>query len=356
MRPVQTMNGIKFTIVSACRNEASHIAALLASIEQQKLEGVGWEAILADGMSTDGTREYLDKFTKDNPRFRVIANPQRIVSTGLNAAIQAAHGEIIIRMDAHTAYDENYCAKCIETLLATCADNVGGPARTRVKGVLARAVAAAYHSRFSTGGAHFHDVNYEGYVDTVTYGCWRKETLERLGMFDEALVRNQDDELNLRIIRNGGKVWQNPAIISWYSPRPNIPALFRQYFQYGFWKVHVIRKHRRPGSWRHLVPAAFIVLNVALLVAGIAGLLLGAAWLMLLWMALFGTYAAANLLASLVAAKNEGWDTLPYLPLVFGAYHISYGSGFLLAMLQSGGTAASAAGPRSETVFTRISR
>jgi GT2 family glycosyltransferase len=195
---------------------------------------------------------------------RTIDNPRRVVSPGLNAAIRAARGAIVIRMDAHTSYAPDYCRRCVAELERTGADNVGGPARTRTQGTRARAFAAAYHSPFSTG-ARFHDENYEGWIDTVPYGCWRKETLERLGLFDETLVRNQDDELNLRLIRAGGKIWQSPDIVSWYSPRATLTALFLQYFQYGFWKAAVVRKHRLPGSWRHLVPVAFVLTHILLL-------------------------------------------------------------------------------------------
>ncbi len=344
----------KISIISACRNEVRHIGEFLDSIATQELAGLDWEVIVADGMSSDGTGEFLEQYCQANPRFRVIANPGKIVSTGLNAAIKAATGEIIIRMDAHTMYAADYSARCVETLLKTGADNVGGPARTQVKGVIPRAVAAAYHSRFSTGGARFHQDNFEGFVDTVTYGCWKKSTLERLGLFDENLVRNQDDELNLRIIRSGGKVWQNPAIVSWYSPRPSISALFKQYFQYGFWKVKVIQKHGRPGSWRHLVPATFVAGMAALLVIGVVALFAGYKLPAILWLSLVGLYALANLAASAVAAQQEGWDTLPYLPFVFGAYHFSYGSGFLMGLLQFGHR------PQAqvpvESVFTKLSR
>src|SRR5258707_4602609 len=234
---------VKVTIIVACRNEIKKICGFLNSLLSQDMTGISWEGIIADGMSDDGTREVLEQYTAQHPQLHVITNRGRIVSTGLNAAICGARGEIIIRMDAHTFYAPNYCRLCVETLERTGADNVGGPARTRAVGTRARAVAAAYHSRFSTGGARFHDVNYEGWVDTVPYGCWRKITLERIGLFDETLVRNQDDELNLRLLRAGGQTRQSPAIVSWYSPRPTVSSLFYQYFQYGFWKLAVIRKH-----------------------------------------------------------------------------------------------------------------
>ena len=257
-------NSIQVSIIVACRNEGKHIRAFMDSLLTQDMAGLSWEAIIADGMSDDGTHEVLQDYATRCPQLKVIANAARIVSTGLNAAIGAAFGEIIIRMDAHTSYASDYCRQCVETLERTGADNVGGPARTNAVGVRARAVAAAFHSRFSTGGARFHDVSYEGWVDTVPYGCWRKTTLERIGLFDEMLVRNQDDELNLRLSRAGGKIWQSPTIVSWYSPRATLSNLFHQYFQYGFWKVAVIRKHRLPGSWRHGVPVAFILVNLIL--------------------------------------------------------------------------------------------
>ena len=242
--------------------------------------------------------------------------------------------------------------------MSTGAGNVGGPARTKARGTVHRAIAAAYHSRFSTGGAKFHDENYEGWVDTVPYGCWKKETLDRIGRFDETLIRNQDDELNLRLIRAGEKIWQTPAIVSWYSPRPTVWSLFHQYFQYGFWKVAVIRKHRIPGSWRHLVPAGFVAANIVLLtaaiLAGIAGTpaefaIFGGAWGLL-----FGTYVLANLGASAAAARKSGLATLPWLPLVFAAYHFSYGLGFLIGMFRlfmSPLTTFS-----NESIFSRITR
>lgn len=322
---------MQLTIVVACRNERRHIRELLDSILAQDMGGMTWEAIVADGMSDDGTREILREYSARDPRLCVVDNPRRVVSPGLNAAIRAARGAMIIRMDAHTCYAPDYCRKCVTTLERTGADNAGGPARTRTQGTRARAFAAAYHSRFSTG-ARFHDENYEGWIDTVPYGCWRKETLERLGLFDEHLVRNQDDELNLRLIRAGGKIWQSPDIVSWYSPRATLKALFVQYFQYGFWKAAVIRKHKLPGSWRHLIPVTFVAAHIALFVTcaltALAGrkafVLAGGAWATLIL-----AYALANLSASAAAAQKSGWATFPYLPAVFTVYHISWGLGFL---------------------------
>jgi succinoglycan biosynthesis protein ExoA len=322
------------SIIAACRNESKHIQVFLESLLSQDLQGFDWEIIVADGMSNDGTPDKLKEYARRDSRIAVIDNPARTVASGLNAAIRIARGEIILRMDAHTEYAPDYARKCVEALETTDADNVGGPARTKAEGLLACAIQAAYHSRFSTGGARFHDADHSGFVDTVPYGCWRKETLLKLGLFDEELVRNQDDELNLRLTRSGGKIWQSSEIVSWYRPRTTLSALFRQYFQYGFWKVRVIRKHRIPGSWRHLVPGAFVAANLLLLLAA-AGLAITGSFslsrkALLACGILLGIYALASLAASAVSARQNGWRLFPCLPLTFAVFHISYGLGFLI--------------------------
>lgn len=315
---------MRVSILIPCRNEAKAIERCLASALAQEEPDGGYEVLVIDGESDDGTRRILERMAAGSSRLRVIDNPRRIVPAGLNEGIRAARGEVIIRMDSHTEYAPDYVRKCVETLEATGADNVGGPARTRAEGYVQRAIAAAYHSPFAVGGARFHDVDYEGPVDTVTYGCWRRGAFERFGYFDEELVRNQDDEHNLRIVRSGGKVWQSPAIRSWYRPRNSLGALFRQYAQYGYWKVRVIQKHRIPASWRHLVPGSF-VLALVVLGAGapfsgvFRGLLAG----------LLAAYALAVGATSLHTAARSGWPLLPVLPAVFAGYHLGYGWGFL---------------------------
>lgn len=324
----------RVSVVVPCRNEAAHIGPFLESLSRQQTDSIDIEVLLADGMSTDGTRERIASLQRKCAYpLRLIDNPQLIASTALNAAIRAASGDIIIRMDCHTEYAPDYTLQCVRTLEKTGAGNVGGPACTRAEGWIPRAIAAAYHSRFSTGGARFHDQDFEGYVDTVTYGCWHKSTLLQLGLFDESLVRNQDDELNLRLIRSGGKIWQSRSILSWYRPRKTLSSLFRQYLQYGFWKVPVVRKHRIPGSWRHLVPGVFVLSVLMLLIVSILGLVAGEPpWAVLDDWLLLGSvtlYGAASMAASLAAAKRNGWNLLPVLPAVFLVYHVSYGIGFL---------------------------
>jgi len=320
------------SIIVPCRNESAHIVRLLECLRHQEWGGVQWEAIIADGMSDDGTRETLARYASTDSRIILIDNPERIVSTGLNRAIRASRGDIILRMDAHSEYAPDYVCQCVKVLEETGADNVGGPARTKARGLLGRAIAAAYHSPYSTGGAKFHDEGYEGPTDTVVYGCWRKATLIAIGAFDEALVRNQDDELNLRIVRSGGKLWQSPRIRSWYQPRNSLSALFRQYFQYGFWKVAVILKHRLPASLRHLVPGAFVLANIIFLLGLLGNAVAGAAGGALIaeaWAVLAALYFGVSIAASALTPRSTGGELRPVLPLVYATYHVSYGLGFL---------------------------
>lgn len=319
---------MKVSIVLPCRNEVEHIEACLESVLAQQAPEGGFEIIVADGMSTDGTRERLDALARAHPQLRVLNNPGRIVSTGLNAAIRAAHGEYIIRMDAHTTYAPDYIRSCLEVMQETGADNVGGPVLTVAHTPMQKTIQAVYHSAFAVGGARSHNPNYEGPVDTVLYGCWKKEIFERVGYFDEDLVRNQDDEHNFRLTRSGGKLYQSRRIRSWYHVRGSLNALFHQYMQYGFWKVLVIRKHGSPASLRHLVPGGFLALLGLLLVAGFI-------WQPAWWagLGLFALYAGVVLLVSLVTAAHAGWKLFPMLPLAFGCFHFGYGYGFLRGLL-----------------------
>lgn len=312
------------SIIIPCRNEIAHITSCVRSILEQEPPPGGFEVIVADGISNDGTREILTRLKESDGRLRLIENLDRTVPFGLNSAIRIARGKIIIRVDAHTEYASDYVRQCLKVLNVTGADNVGGPARTKSECYVQDAICAAYHSPFAVGGAHFHNIEYEGYVDTVPYGCWHREVFDRIGFFDEELSRNQDDEFNLRIVRAGGKVWQSPEIQSWYKPRQSLLGLFQQYMQYGYWKVRVIQKHKYPASIRHLMPACFVVLLTLLP-------LLSLKWPVAVWgwLGLVGTYVMANLTFSVLAAVRNGWKILPILPIVFGCYHLAYGIGFL---------------------------
>jgi len=315
------------SIIVPCFNEVDYVEACLKSaLAQEDIPGGGiLEVLVADGMSDDGTRDKIVEIAAQDPRLHLIENPARIVPAALNLAIRSARGEIIVRMDAHTEYAPDYVKKCLEVLAITDAENVGGPARTKAKGYIQQAIRLAYHSPFSVGGAKFHNENYSGYVDTVTYGCWRRQTLEEIGLFDESLMINEDDELNLRIVRRGGRIWQSTAIRSWYYPRDSVRKLFWQYVQYGYWKVRVIQKHKIPASLRHLVPCCFLVTLLILALLATVHTLFGVALI-----AIAVLYVGANLTASIITCRNRSnLKYLPMMPFVFGVYHFGYGYGFL---------------------------
>lgn len=314
---------VRVSVIVPCRNERQHIEAFLESLLRQRLDGIELEVIVADGMSEDGTRSVLAAYSARYPWIRVIDNPERIVSSGLNRALRVARGEVVIRMDVHNTYAEDYVFQCVKTLFETNADNVGGPWVALGDGYLSSAIALAFQSPFATGGGKAHSPNYEGPVDTVCFGSWRREVFERFGLFDEELVRNQDDEYNLRIRKQGGTVWQSPRIRSWYRPRSSLRYLFRQYAQYGYWRVRVIQKHRVVVSARHIVPGIFVT---GLLLMGAGSLLVP--YLRGALIATVALYCLVSIAASAITCRAAGqWRYFPVLPLVFLTFHVGYGWG-----------------------------
>lgn len=313
---------IHTSIVIPCRNEVSSIAGLLHFLLETTNDDC--EIIVADGMSDDGTREVLRELSLRHPRIIVIDNPKRWTSAGLNQAVTRARGEIVVRMDAHTRYAKDYVARCIEVSNQTGADNVGGPQLAEAEGYVASSIALACHSPIAVGGSRIHDPSYEGPTDSVIYGAWRRGIFDRIGLFDEELARNQDGEFNRRIIAHGGLIWQTPRIRSWYRPRGDLLSVFRQYAQYGYWKVREIGKYRSVASLRHLVPAAFMGTAGALL---IAGLLYWPA--MPFFAALMGSYLLFLFASALpLCARERAWTRLPLIPFVFACMQVGYGYGF----------------------------
>ncbi len=319
---------ISVAIIIPCRNEIDHIRKILDTAISQSKKFKTSEIIIADGMSDDGTREIIKEFISEK-NIHLIDNHKRIVSSGLNLAILSTECQIIIRMDAHVEYASDYIEKSVYYLLKTEAQNVGGPARTKHSSYIQEANSLCYHSKFSVGGARFHDVDYEGEVDTVTFGCWQKRYLIEIGLFDEELVRNQDDELNFRINLAGGKVWQAPQIKSWYYPRSRIRDIFMQYFQYGYWKVKVIKKHKQPASIRHLVPVSFVSSLLLLPLLGFVNLI----FLYILSLILLSYFSLNFLVSCFISFQNRTLKFLPILPIIFSCYHISYGTGFFIGLV-----------------------
>jgi glycosyltransferase involved in cell wall biosynthesis len=317
------------TIILPTRNEGENISSVLDAILIQDFGQDQMEILVSDGMSTDQTRTIIKAYMFKYTNIRLIDNLGKIVPTGLNIAIRQAQGDYIIRIDGHTLIAADYVRNCIETLLRTGADNTGGCMSAVGLTNFGKAVAIATSTPFGVGNSRFHYSTAEEEVDSVYMGAWPKEVFKKIGLFDEELVRDQDDEFNYRLRANGGKIILNPNIKSIYSARSTPVSLWKQYFLYGYWKVRVLQKHPRQMSLRQFIPPAFVLA----LLSGVAiALLVPQNWLVLALVG--GSYLIANLTASVITAVKKGWKHLPLLSVCFMILHVSYGSGFLIGLLK----------------------
>lgn len=329
---------VTVSVVIPILNEEKYIRGLLDSLLCQDYDKSKLEIILVDGNSQDNTVGIINEYIQKYGVFKLYKNPQRTVQHALNIGMRAASGKYIVRMDAHATYADDYISKCVEYLKKTDAVNVGGPMIAQGKTPVQRAVAAAYHSPFALGGGKFHIEGYEGYADTVFLGAFKKETMEELDYYDPNLPRSEDDDLNFRIQEKGYKVYITPEIKSVYYPRSSYKALFKQYFEYGEWKVAVIKKHHRPARLSHLVPCAFVLFLVLGLIAcalvqGLAGGIAGKA--------VCGLYAGILLLYLVIDAAasftNKRLDTFGGKLRLFWIHiilHIAYGCGFIKGLFR----------------------
>jgi len=321
----------RISIIVPMRNEASHVGQLVEDIAAQDFEGEV-EVLVADGGSTDGSRELLEQAAASaNVDVTIVDNPSRIVSTGLNAAIREATGELIVRLDCHSRYPSSYLSLCARASDETGAWNVGGAYEAVGRTTTERAIACALSSPF--GGVNWtSDLGREGRVDadTVYLGAFRPIAFSEAGLYAEDLVRNQDDELNFRIRRAGGRVVFDPAIRAYYVPRGSFRQLGRQYFEYGFWKVAVMARHRRPLSARSLVPPVFVAAVSTLGTASVASR--RARTLLTLTT---GVYAAAAVVFGLASIRRSraSISLIPRVVAAFPTLHVSYGLGMVGALV-----------------------
>jgi cellulose synthase/poly-beta-1,6-N-acetylglucosamine synthase-like glycosyltransferase len=347
---------IKVSVILPVCNESAFIERGLCAILEQDYPSDCMEILIADGMSTDDTRKIVHDFASlhSQMNIQILDNPGMIAPTGLNLALRQAKGEIIIRVDGHTVIAPDYVRQCVETLQRTNADNVGGKMNAIGSNPFGKAVALATSTPFGVGGGRFHYSDKEEWVDTVYMGAWPRRVFEEIGLFDEELVRDQDDEFNYRLREHGGRILLSPAIRSEYTVRSTPRALWRQYYQYGYWKVRVLQKHPRQMRLRQFVPPAFVLAllgSILLALFSVSSLLplqiglniwgsrsipelsvgrLG--WGLSLVIPLL--YLIANLLASIYTASKRGWQYLPLLPLIFAILHLSYGLGFLVGLVK----------------------
>jgi glycosyltransferase involved in cell wall biosynthesis len=318
------------SIVLPCRNEARYIARCLDTLLATSYPQDRLEVLVMDGRSEDKTREIVERYARRFSFIRLLDNPRMIVPTALNLGIQAARGEVVVRVDAHALYPPEYIPRLVEGLLTSGADNVGGPVLVLParRTAMARAIALGLSHPFGVGNSWFRIGTSEPrWVDTVAYGCWRRELFNRMGLFDEELVRDQDEEFNYRTIGKGGRVLLLPEAVSYYYARPTPRLAGRMLYQYGYFKPLVAWKVGRVATLRQLAPPLFVVA----LVLGLA-LAPFSAPARMLWSAMLLSYGAALLTAAAAAARAHGGRVALALLAVFPVLHLSYGAGYVQGM------------------------
>jgi glycosyltransferase involved in cell wall biosynthesis len=317
------------SVILPIRNEEGFIARSLGAVLAQDYDPRSMEVLVADGMSTDGTRAAVEACAAGRPEVPVVVvdNPEGIVPTGMNAALARARGDVIVRVDGHTIVDPDYVTQCVQALQRSGAQNAGGKMTAVGSGRVAQAVALATSSPFGVGGARFHYSDREEWVDTVYMGAWPREVLVGLGGFDPEMVRDQDDELNYRLRERGGRILLSPKIRSRYFNRSSLRSLARQYFQYGFWKVRVLQKHPRQMRPRQFAPPA-LALGLAAGTLVFPFFRMARSGLLLL----VAAYLAADAAASASAGRRAPRKVGVLLPLAFPILHLSYGFGFLAGL------------------------
>lgn len=318
------------SVIIPCRNETNHIENLLNSILEQDYPKEKYEVIVADGMSTDGTRDKIKNFIKNNNKFTLIDNPKKQVPPAMNKAIKASNGEVIIRLDVHSIYPKNYFSTLVKVLLETNADNVGAMWSTTpgAKTIIAKAIALAISHPFGVGDATYRlniSQTEPFEVDTVPFGCFRKSLFDRIGYYDEELSRNQDNEFNERILKNGGKIILIPTLKIKYFARENYLKLWKMFYQYGLYMPLVEKKTNKPTNIRRYIPSIFVL---SLIIPLIVDLFKSQTrYLTYLSIAL---HSLASFFSALhISIKEKNVLLLPFIWIAFIISHLSYGIGYL---------------------------
>jgi succinoglycan biosynthesis protein ExoA len=322
------------SIIVPCYNEQATIRLLLESVYLQTYPRQAMEVIIADGGSTDQTLREISEFKRSHPdlRVEVVNNPARIIPAGLNRAVKAAHGEIIVRLDGHSMPDPDYVALCVDALQQGLGDNVGGvwKIRPRDQSWQSRSIATAAAHPLGVGDAHYRVGKRPQKVDTVPFGAFRKSILNRIGFFDETLLTNEDYEFNTRLRLAGGVIWLDPKIRTVYFPPGSFAALARQYWRYGYWKARMLRRYPESIRWRQVLPPAFVLSLVFLGVLGIWSSL--ARWVFLFQVSVY----ILVLFLTAVQAWLKKRDMMLFigLPLAVAIMHLSWGTAFIWSLLR----------------------
>lgn len=313
------------SVICPIYNEEKYIARCIESVMQQDYPKDDLEVLFVDGMSKDRTREIIASYLPQCPYLRVLDNPQQIVPPAMNIGIREAKGDIIIRLDAHAFFPENYFSELVKNLVELGADNVGGVCRTLPVNdtVVCKSIANVLSSSFGMGNSHFRvgakDVME---VDTVPFGCFHRDLFERIGYFDEELIRNQDDEFNGRIIKNGGKIFLLPQLVIDYFARDTIGKVYKMFYQYGLFKPLVNKKLGSPATIRQFFPLVFVL---GLIVGPFFGFI--SPWFLVAYAGVILAYFGIATMFSLRDTKNlkqiliQDWT--------YFVVHFAYGWGYI---------------------------
>ncbi len=318
------------SIIMPIRNEAGFVENAIKSVLNNDYPHDKIELLVVDGMSTDGTREIIQKMAAQDSHIKLLDNPAKIQATAMNIGIKDCRGEVFIRIDGHTEIPPDFIKKSVRCLAEHPeAWVVGGYIKTVGLNYIGWATAAAMSSPIGVGNARFRLGHFEGYVDTLAFGTHHKWIVDKIGYFDEELLFNEDDEFNMRIILAGGKIWISKSVWSTYYARSSLKKLWRQYFRYGFGRIRTLQKHKRPTTIRQVVPLLFVL---SLLLLGVAGLLWRPFWILLGIEG--GLYVLGLLAGAIDVGLKTGWQYALPAPLVFAILHFAYGFGSVWGIIR----------------------
>lgn len=317
------------SVIMPIYNEEKYIAKCLDSILEQDYPKEDMELLLCDGMSRDKTREIIIEYQKKYPWIQLLDNPKKIAPCAMNVGINASKGDVIIRLDAHVTYPDNYFSLLVKKLNELPdAENVGAICNTLPVNdtLVAQSIAAVLSSSFGMGNSHFRvGADKEMEVDTVPFGCFHRSTFDKVGLYDEELARNQDDELNARIIKNGGKIYLIPELQCEYYARDTAKKVYKMFYQYGVFKPLVNKKLGSPATVRQFFPLCFVL-----------GLLLGpivCTFVPVLWWAYFAVILLWLLLATYFSVKeSKNIKRILVQDWIYFVVHFSYGWGYIVGL------------------------
>lgn len=318
------------SVICPIYNEEKYIAKCIDSILAQDYPKDDLEVIFVDGMSSDRTREIVAEYSAKYPFIRLIDNPDRIVPPAMNIGIKASVGDIIVRLDAHAVFPQNYLPELVKNLRELDADNVGGVCRTLPINdtPVCRSIAYVLSSSFGMGNSHFRiGADSIKEVDTVPFGCFKRDLFERIGYFDEELTRNQDDEFNGRIIKNGGKIFLLPDLVIDYFARDTVAKVYKMFYQYGLFKPLVNKKLGQPATVRQFFPLLFVL-----------GLILGPLTFLIssafIWLYLGVLLVYLTLAAVFSSKESRSLKEVLIKTWVYFVVHFAYGWGYINGIIK----------------------